>query len=88
MLFGEFFHNIDAKGRMNMPAKMRDELGESFCITLWSDDCLAVFSMTEWERICDRIRSLPLAQASKLQHFIFPNACMVEPDKQGRILLP
>ena len=88
MLYGEFFHNIDAKGRMNFPARMRDELGDRFCITLWSDDCLAVFSSQEWERICERIRNLPLAQASKLQHYIFPNACIVEPDKQGRILLP
>ena len=51
MLFGEFFHNIDGKGRMNVPARMREDLGERFCITLWSDDCLAVFSIPEWERI-------------------------------------
>ena len=67
---------------------MRDELGERFCITLWSDNCLAVFSEQEWERICEKIRQLPLAQASKIQHYIFPNACIVEPDKQGRVLIP
>ena len=44
MLFGEFFHNMDAKGRMNFPSRMRDELGDRFCVTLWSDNCLAVFS--------------------------------------------
>ncbi len=88
MLFGEYFHNIDQKGRMNFPSRMRDELGERFVVTLWSDNCLAVFSETEWERICDRIRQLPIAKASKIQHYIFPNACYLEPDKQGRILLP
>lgn len=88
MLFGEFFHNIDQKGRMNFPSRMRDELGERFVVTLWSDNCLAVFSETEWDRICDRIRQLPIAKASKIQHYIFPNACYLEPDKQGRILLP
>ena len=51
MLFGEYFHNIDQKGRMNFPSRMRDELGERFVVTLWSDNCLAVFSETEWERI-------------------------------------
>ena len=88
MLSGEYFHSFDPKGRMNFPAKMRNELGESFIVTLWSDSCLAVFSNEEWNKLCGRIRNLPMAQATKIQRFIFPNACEVVPDKQGRILLP
>ncbi|NLL92343.1 MAG: division/cell wall cluster transcriptional repressor MraZ [Ruminococcaceae bacterium] len=88
MLTGEYFHNVDAKGRMNFPSKLREELGEKFYITRWLDDCLAAFSEEEWEVICDRIKSLPLTKSRDVQRFFFANAAQVEPDKQGRILIP
>ena len=88
MLYGNFAHNIAPKGRMNFPARMREELGERFWVSLWSEDCLAVFSDERWNSMCERIDQLPIAEASRLQYYLFPNACMVEPDKQGRILIP
>lgn len=88
MLIGEYFHNVDAKGRMNFPSKMREELGERFYITRWLDDCLVVFSEEEWKITCDKIKTLPVTKSRDVQRFLFANAVQVEPDKQGRILIP
>ncbi len=88
MLTGEYFHTVDAKGRLIFPSKLRDELGERFFITRWLDDCLVVFSETEWEKVCEKIKNQSLTKARDIQRFLFANACMVEPDKQGRILIP
>ena len=88
MLYGEYNHNIDAKGRMNFPAKMRDELGASFIVTRWSDDCLAALTEREWNRIAERIQNMPLSETSEIARYMFSNANLVEPDKQGRIMLP
>lgn len=88
MLFGEYQHNIDEKGRMIMPAKFRDDLGDSFILTKGLDNCLAVYSKKEWQAIEGQIRSLPLSKSRDLQRFWFSGAAEVEPDKQGRILIP
>ncbi len=89
MLIGEYSHNIDPKGRMIFPAKLRDDLGESFVVTKGLDDgCLYVYSSKEWSRIEEHIKQLPMAKARALQRFLFSSACLVEPDKQGRILIP
>lgn len=88
MLIGEYFHNVDEKGRMNFPSKLREELGEKFYITRWLDDCLVVFSKEEWEIICDKIKTQSITRSRDVQRFLFANAAQVEPDKQGRILIP
>lgn len=88
MLTGEYFHNIDPKGRMNFPSKLREELGERFYITRWLDDCLVVFSEGEWEIICEKIKSQSFSRSRDIQRYLFANASVMEPDKQGRILIP
>ena len=88
MLTGEYFHNIDAKGRMIFPSKLREELGSRFYVTRWLDDCLVVFSEEEWQNVCDKIKTQSFAKSRDIQRFLFANACTVEPDKQGRILIP
>lgn len=88
MLTGEYFHNVDEKGRMIFPAKLRDELGEQFVVTRWLDDCLVVFSQEEWENICAKLKEQPIGKSRDIQRYLFANACTVEPDKQGRILIP
>lgn len=88
MLTGEYFHNIDDKGRMIFPSKLRDDLGEQFYITRWLDDCLVVFSQEEWDNICQKLKEQPMGRSRDIQRFLFANACTVEPDKQGRILIP
>ena len=88
MLTGEYRHNIDEKGRMNFPSRLREELGERFIITRWLDDCLVVFSEDEWQVMCDKIRQQPIGRSRDVQRYLFANAAVVEPDKQGRILIP
>lgn len=90
MLIGEFQHNIDAKGRIIMPAKFRPDLGESFIITRGLDGCLFGFPMGSWEIIEEKLGQLPIAKkdARKFTRFFYSAATEVEIDKQGRINLP
>lgn len=88
MLIGEYQHNIDPKGRVFMPAHFRETLGEHFIVTKGLDDCLFVYSLTEWQGVEEKIRSLPLSKARNLQRFFFAGAADVSADKQGRVLLP
>lgn len=84
---GEYPHVVDAKGRMIFPAKLREELGEGFVIFKGLDGCICVFSHDDWQAFENRIASLPIAKARKLQRFYSANY-VCEPDSQGRILLP
>lgn len=88
MLTGEYYPTIDAVGRLAFPSKLRDELGERFCITRWIDDCLVVFSEMEWDIICDKIKAQPYSETVEIRRYLFPNAAVVEADKQGRIIIP
>jgi len=88
MLIGEYQHSIDAKGRINFPAKLREELGASFVITKGLDNCLFVYRLEEWKTLEEKTRSLPTSKARQIQRFLFAGAVLVEPDKQGRVLIP
>jgi len=85
---GEYKHSIDAKGRLAIPAKLREELGAHFTVTKGLDGCLAVYPDAEWEGLEQRIRSMPMSKARDLQRFFFSAAFDAELDSQGRILLP
>lgn len=88
MLMGEYQHNMDLKGRVTIPSKFREDLGDQFCVCRGLDGCLFVLSMKNMEEMKEKIDALPMAQARKAQRFLFSSAAVVEPDKQGRILLP
>ncbi len=88
MLIGTYQHNIDAKGRVIMPAKLREELGNIFYATKGIDNCITVRSRNDWETLGQKLRELPAAQTIELQRFLFSGAAELEPDKQGRVLLP
>lgn len=90
MFLGEYQHSIDAKGRVILPAKFRDELGEKFYVTKGLEECLFIFSADEWATFSERLRQLSLAkrEARAFVRFFFGGASEVECDKQGRILLP
>ena len=87
MLMGEFHQNIDDKGRLIIPSKFRYELGEKFVITRGLEKCLFVYSLTEWEKIVKRLRSLPFTNkdARNFTRFFLSGAAECEFDKQGRI---
>ena len=90
MLIGEYQHNLDAKGRIFVPAKFREDLGEGFLVTKGIGKCLFVFSKVEWNNFSEKLRQIPMTDTSS-QSFIsmlFASACECDPDKQGRILLP
>lgn len=86
-MFGKYKHALDVKGRLFVPAKLREELGEAFYVTLGLDHCLSVYTQTGWDGILEKYNMLPISQQRKMR-FLFANACRCEPDKQGRFLLP
>ncbi len=88
MLIGEFEHSLDAKGRVAIPNKFREDLGESFFLTKGVDCCLFVLPESEWNRLEEKLRVMPISKAKTLQRFFFSGAAKVETDKQGRILVP
>ena len=90
MFSGEYNHTIDTKGRLIVPSKFREQLGNEFMITKGLDGCLFVYSMEEWENIEKSFREKPLTSkdARKFMRFFFAGACSCEVDKQGRILIP
>lgn len=88
MLTGQYSHSLDVKGRVNFPARLREELGERFIITRGLDNCLFVYSLDEWKLLADKMDELPISKSSVLKRFFFAGAAEVEPDKQGRVLLP
>jgi len=87
---GEYQHNIDTKGRMIVPAKFRDGLGESFVLTRGLDQCLFAYPMEEWKLLEDKLKTLPLTKkdARTFTRFFFSGAVECEVDKQGRINIP
>ncbi|MBR6344563.1 MAG: division/cell wall cluster transcriptional repressor MraZ [Lachnospiraceae bacterium] len=90
MYKGEYNHTIDEKGRIIVPAKLRDELGETFVITKGLDGCLWVFDNEEWEKVEEKINELPfnIKEARLLSRFMIAGAFDAEPDKQGRVMIP
>ncbi len=90
MLIGEYTHNIDAKKRLSLPSKWRKELGESVVITRGLDNCLFIYPLKEWEKITEKIGSLPLGQADTrgFNRFFLSGAVEAEVDSVGRILVP
>jgi len=88
MLIGEYQHSLDAKGRVNFPAKLREGLGERFFLTKGLDDCLFVYSEPEWAALEEKIQAQPLSKARNMQRFLFASAVEREPDAQGRIVIP
>ena len=89
MLIGEYEHSLDAKGRLIMPAKLREDLGEKFIITKGLDGCLFVFSSSEWTKFEEKLATLPISNkdARAFSRFFFAGAMDCEIDKQGRFLI-
>lgn len=90
MLVGEYKHNVDAKGRLIIPSKFREDLGDTFVITRGLDGCLFGYPMEEWKVLEEKLKQLPLAkkEARAFTRFFYSAATECELDKQGRILIP
>ncbi|WP_073201782.1 division/cell wall cluster transcriptional repressor MraZ [Gracilibacillus kekensis] len=90
MFMGEYQHNIDTKGRIIVPSKFRDGLGEQFVVTRGLDQCLFAYPMNEWHQLEEKLKKLPLTKkdARAFTRFFFSGAVECELDKQGRINIP
>ena len=89
MLIGEYEHSLDAKGRLIMPSKLRESIGEKFIITKGLDGCLFGFSKQEWTSFEEKLKNLPLTNknARDFVRFFLSGATECEIDKQGRFLI-
>ncbi|MBO8159313.1 division/cell wall cluster transcriptional repressor MraZ [Thermosyntropha sp.] len=90
MFLGEYQHSLDAKGRITIPAKFRDGLGNKFIATKGLDNCIFLYPLNEWHLIEEKLRQLPLTRADvrAFVRFFFSGASELEIDKQGRTVLP
>lgn len=87
---GEYLHTLDQKGRLIIPARLREGLGETFMISRGLDRCIFVYHLDEWGRIEQKVKDLPLTRsdARAFSRYLFSGAAEVETDRQGRVLIP
>ena len=85
MFLGTSDHSLDSKGRVILPSKFREELGESFYITKGFEKCVQVMSIDEFDRLRAQIRALPADKALSLQYLLISPAMLVTPNSQGRV---
>ena len=87
MLMGEYHHNIDEKGRIIIPSKFREDLGDKVIVTRGLEDCLFLYSENEWSQIVSKLKSLPFTKkdARSFTRIFLSGATVCEFDKQGRI---
>ena len=89
MFMGEYQHTIDSKGRVIVPARFREQLGDKFVIALWLDKCLMMVSQDEWQRICLNMQQLSSTKKERraFTRMLFSSALECDCDKQGRVLI-
>ena len=78
---------MDLKGRVTVPSKFREDLGDKFYVCKGLDGCLFLLSQAQWDKLVEKVSAIPLAQGKGIQRYFFSGAAEVEPDKQGRILI-
>lgn len=88
MFLGTSDHHLDSKGRVILPTDFREQLGESFYITMGFNRCAQVMSLEEFDRLREQIRQLPADKALSLQYLLISPAKLVSPNSQGRIIIP
>lgn len=84
---GEYQHSLDAKGRLFIPARMREELGDVFYVTISPDTCLSAYSDAHWQELRDKVNAMPYVKQRKMRP-LFAHATRCELDAQGRVLIP
>lgn len=88
-LLGEYRHALDPKKRLFIPAKYREELGETFYVTRKvMEKCLAIYSEDEWQKFSEKLNTLPESKVGKIKQFVFSKTAQVTADSHGRILIP
>ena len=89
MLGGEYRHGLDAKNRIFIPAKLREDLGETFVVSKdIREHCLKIYSLSEWEKLLAKLDELPVTSGRKIRRFLLSSVEQAPTDTQGRILIP
>lgn len=88
MLAGKYRHALDTKGRIIIPAKIKEQLGSPITVLRGSDKCLTLYSVEEWANYEARFNDLPVTELRKITRYIYSNSFVATPDAQGRVLLP
>jgi len=90
MFIGEYTHNLDDKGRLAIPVKFRRDLSKGAVVTRGLDNCLFLYTKTEWEKLAEKLATLPISQSNSraFSRLMLAGAMDVEVDKQGRVVLP
>jgi len=88
VLMGKYNHAVDAKGRLIIPAKLKEQLGPVVTVIKGTDKCLTLYSKEEWAMYAEKISALPPTQSRAITRYLYSNAQEIEPDSQGRVLLP
>lgn len=89
-MIGKYTAKLDDKNRLIVPAKLRQELGEDFFVTLGVNcghRCLTIYKASDWQTLSDNYNTLPISQKGAATSLIFMNAVECEPDKQFRFSL-
>ena len=86
-MYGTYQHSLDAKGRLFIPARLREELGDAFFVTLSTEKCLTAYSNESWEKLLEKVGLMSKIDQKKVRR-VFSHAARCELDSQGRILLP
>jgi len=89
MFMGEYRHSLDSKNRLIVPARFRDELGDTFVVTRYLDGCLTVYTQAKWEKLTERLAAIPMTSKAgrQLNRLFHAMAEECQPDSQGRIQL-
>jgi len=87
MLLGQYNYNVDAKGRVFVPAKLKDDLGEVFVLAKGMDPCIAIYSQEMWEAYVSKLSAIPEMKARNIRRFVFSTAVEASTDAQGRVVL-
>ena len=90
MVFGCYDPAIDKKGRMAVPSKLREKLGDTFmiCRGIYGKRCLCIYPMADWEKLVESIEALSKTKSIDVKRFLYDGAFEMELDAQGRILIP
>lgn len=88
VLMGKYNHAIDSKGRLIIPAKLKDQLGAVITVLKWTDNCLRMYSAEEWAIYAAKISAMPGTKSRAITRYLYSNAMEVIPDAQGRVILP
>jgi len=88
VLIGEYYHNLDTKGRVSIPSKFRDDLGGSFVLSRGLEGCLYMHSAAEWDSFKTEIDAMHGKEGRIVKRFFYSGATECEIDSQGRVVVP